>query len=76
MDTLLRRSRTKISRCTRQRTRIYKPSRELWPGASVNARVAPIETGRLTVGEARRCPAARWIDENRCVDAHLGARRS
>ena len=42
---------------------IFVPSRELWPPASVNARVAPID-----VGAKKPLRASDWLDQNRPVD--------
>lgn len=48
---------------------IFTQSREMWPGASVNARVAPIDTGRLKKnGDPEVIPASQWIDANRTVE--------
>jgi Family of unknown function (DUF5906) len=41
---------------------IFVPSRELWPAASVNAKVAPIANG------AKSIPATTWLDRNRSVE--------
>jgi hypothetical protein len=54
---------------------IFTPSRELWPGSSINARIVPI-----LVQDADGCPvldedgkelklsASKWLDENRPVE--------
>ena len=46
-----------------QHAYIYAPTRELWPAASVNSRVAPVidEGGKLT-------KANQWLDQNRAVE--------
>ena len=38
---------------------IYAPTREMWPAASVNARVPP---------PAKNVPASKWLDQNRPVE--------
>jgi hypothetical protein len=55
---------------------IYAPCRELWPGASVNARVPPIPVfdagGRSVIGEEDGKPvkmkASAWLDRNKPVE--------
>jgi hypothetical protein len=48
---------------------IFAPSREHWPAASVNARIAPIETGEKDEdGEDETIPASRWLDQNQPVE--------
>lgn len=42
---------------------IYVPTRELWPAASINARVAPID-----VGAEKPIKASQWLDQNRAVE--------
>jgi hypothetical protein len=42
---------------------LFVPSRELWPPASVNARIAPID-----VGAKKPMRASDWLDQNRPVD--------
>jgi hypothetical protein len=46
---------------------VFMPTGALWPGASVNARIAPIqildETGKLV-----KIPASLWLDQNRPVE--------
>ena len=39
---------------------IFAPTRELWPAASVNARIPPIIEGKLT--------ASQWLDKNKPVE--------
>jgi len=52
-----------------QHNYIFAPSGELWPGSSVDARIAPIPTGRLNKkGEQVCIPASVWLDENRPVE--------
>jgi len=47
---------------------IFIPSRELWPGASVNARVPPV------IGaDGKSVPAAEWLDKHRPVDQMIWA---
>jgi Bifunctional DNA primase/polymerase, N-terminal/Primase C terminal 2 (PriCT-2)/Family of unknown function (DUF5906) len=54
---------------------IYAPSRETWPGISVNARIKPIPVcgadGKAEVddtGKPKRIPAATWLDRNKPVE--------
>jgi hypothetical protein len=42
---------------------IFVPSRELWPAASVNARVAPVETG-----QGKLIKPSAWLDQHQPVD--------
>jgi hypothetical protein len=46
-----------------QHNYIYTPSRETWPGRSVNARIPPIE-----VRGEKFIPASLWLDQNRPVE--------
>jgi Family of unknown function (DUF5906) len=41
---------------------IFTPSREMWPGASVNARVGPVKDGDKTLS------ASAWLDQNKPVE--------
>lgn len=41
---------------------IYRPTREMWPAVSVNARVMPLMDGTNPV------PANRWLDRHRAVE--------
>jgi hypothetical protein len=45
-------------------TYIYAPSREMWPAASVNSRLPPIEGG----GEGKPTPASTWLDRHQPVE--------
>jgi hypothetical protein len=54
---------------------IYAPSREMWPAASVNARMPPVALvdpdGRPVVddkGEQKTIPATAWLDKNKPVE--------
>jgi hypothetical protein len=54
---------------------IYTPSRELWPAASVNARIAPIALARANgkpalnkAGEPIMQAANAWLDKNKPVE--------
>ncbi|MHB1814159.1 MAG: primase-helicase family protein [Steroidobacteraceae bacterium] len=46
-----------------QHAYIYAPTRELWPAASVNSRVAPVD-----VGTEKPIKASEWLDQNRAVE--------
>jgi hypothetical protein len=43
---------------------IFRPTREIWPASSVNARIAPIPTGK----EDEEITASRWLGCNRPVE--------
>jgi hypothetical protein len=47
---------------------IYAPTREPWPGASVNARIPPVRIGTDEKGEPIALPAAAWLDRNQPVE--------
>jgi hypothetical protein len=54
---------------------IYIPTRDLWPGASVNARIPPIpilnEDGEVELdehGREKKLKASAWLDQNRPVE--------
>jgi hypothetical protein len=54
---------------------IYEPTREMWPGRSVNARVRPIpvvngsgEPLRDEEGNPKQIPATTWLDQNKPVE--------
>jgi hypothetical protein len=47
---------------------IFLPVGELWPGASVNARVPPIYIGKDENGEPKYISAAAWLAVNRPVE--------
>jgi len=48
---------------------IFVPSRELWPASSVNARLAPIPTGRTkTNGDKEYESASAWLDQHQAVE--------
>ncbi|MET4198753.1 primase-helicase family protein [Bradyrhizobium sp. LA6.12] len=47
---------------------IYTPTREMWPGASINARIPPIEVGRDENGEPVKVNASLWLDQNQPVE--------
>ena len=47
---------------------IFAPSGELWPGSSVDARIAPISNGLNKKGEPVWIPASVWLAENRPVE--------
>ncbi len=42
---------------------IFKPTGELWPATSVNARLLPV-----SVGGDKTIPASKWLDQNRPVE--------
>src|SRR5262245_946201 len=44
-------------------TYIFKPTREMWPAASVNARVPPI-----AMAGGKPMPASSWLDKNKPVE--------
>jgi hypothetical protein len=48
---------------------IYIPSRDHWPGASVNSRIKPIRLGRAIGGdEEKTIKATTWLDQHRPVE--------
>lgn len=48
---------------------ICVPSREMWPAASVNAKVAPVPTGKLKKdGSSEYESASAWLDRERSVE--------
>jgi hypothetical protein len=48
---------------------MFIPSRELWPGASVNARIAPVPIGECDEKGDEVCiKATTWLDKNRPVE--------
>jgi hypothetical protein len=47
---------------------IFIPSGQIWPGASVNARIRPVPDGVDENGEPRFKLASRWLDRNRAVE--------
>lgn len=47
---------------------VYVPVRDVWPAASVNARVAPVVVGKDDNGENITVKAAAWLDQNRPVE--------
>ncbi|MGY8682461.1 primase-helicase family protein [Bradyrhizobium sp. UFLA05-153] len=47
---------------------IYAPSREPWPGSSVNARIPPIQVGTDDEGEPIKINASTWLDQNKPVE--------
>ena len=47
---------------------IYIPTREPWPGASVNARLPPVQVGVDEKGKPIMISAATWLDQNRPVE--------
>jgi hypothetical protein len=48
---------------------IHVPTRLTWPASSVNARLAPIDTGRVDeAGKAIKISASTWLDQNRPVE--------
>jgi len=56
-------------------TYIYAPSREMWPAASVNARISPVpvfDADRRPVldkaGNQKTMPASAWLDQNKSVE--------
>lgn len=46
-----------------QHAYIYGPTRELWPAASVNSRIPPVETG-----PKESAKASEWLDQHRAVE--------
>jgi hypothetical protein len=55
-----------------QHNYIYTPSREPWPGSSVNARIPPVDRNGKPVldedGEQVMQAASAWLDKNRAVE--------
>jgi hypothetical protein len=48
---------------------IFAPARQMWPGASVNARIPPVDTGELDdEGKPVKIKASLWLDQNRPVE--------
>jgi hypothetical protein len=47
---------------------IYIPSRDMWPGGSVNARIPPIAIGVDKDRKEKFISAAAWLDRNRPVE--------
>jgi hypothetical protein len=47
---------------------IFAPSREPWPGSSVNSRIAPIVVGIDADGKQITMKATSWIDQNQPVE--------
>src|SRR5262245_16669550 len=48
---------------------IFAPARQTWPGASVNSRIAPIDTGKTDAdGKPLKIKASAWLDSNRPVE--------
>ena len=47
---------------------IFAPSREMWPGSSVNARLPPICVGADDDGNPKLIPAALWLAKNKPVE--------
>jgi hypothetical protein len=47
---------------------IYTPCREMWPSASVNARIAPVRVGADQNGKPIEIHASTWLDQNRPVE--------
>jgi Family of unknown function (DUF5906) len=48
---------------------IYAPTNEMWPAASVNARLPPMPAGKLNYkGEPEAISASQWLDQNRPVE--------
>jgi hypothetical protein len=47
---------------------IYTPSREMWPAASINARVPPVRVGIDEEGEPIEIKASAWLDQNEPVE--------
>jgi hypothetical protein len=51
---------------------IYTPTREMWPAASVNARIEPVTVQPVTVfgedGKTAQVKASAWLDQNRSVE--------
>lgn len=47
---------------------IFAPSREVWPAASVNARLPPVLIGHSPLGKEIRRRASDWLDRHRPVE--------
>jgi hypothetical protein len=47
---------------------IFTPTREMWPAASVNARIPPIPADIDEKGKAKFTPASAWLDQNKPVE--------
>jgi hypothetical protein len=46
-----------------QHAYIYVPTRELWPAASINSRIPPVD-----IGAKKPIKASDWLDQNRAVE--------
>ena len=51
-----------------QHTYIFIPTREPWPAASVNSRIAPVRVGTDDDGEPNYVKANAWLDANKAVE--------
>jgi hypothetical protein len=47
---------------------IYTPCREMWPGASINARIPKVYVGTDQDGEPVKIRASTWLDQNKPVE--------
>jgi hypothetical protein len=47
---------------------IYTPSREMWPGASINARIPPVCVSIDEEGKFIEIKASTWLDQNNPVE--------
>jgi hypothetical protein len=47
---------------------IFMPSRSLWPAASVNSRLEPVDMGVDDKGKRLLVPASHWLDKNRPIE--------
>jgi hypothetical protein len=47
---------------------IFAATGEMWPGASINSRIPPIEIGTDEKGKPKTITASSWLDKNRSVE--------
>jgi Family of unknown function (DUF5906) len=47
---------------------IFAPTRELWPGSSINGRIPPIPVGIDEKGKPKAITASCWLDQNKPIE--------
>jgi hypothetical protein len=47
---------------------IFRPTGEVWAGASINARIPPVVIGKDRDGKDKEISATRWLDQNASVE--------